>query len=144
MMAQPLVDSDASRSDADLAAATRAGEASALAALYERHSQALFAVAYRLLNSRESAEDVIHVFVGLRQMGKALSVRGKRAEAVKMLRFSAETFAKSAKAQAALARGLELAGDRKAANESARRALALDANQTWAQEILRRVLTAER
>jgi len=77
MMAQPLVHSDASRSDADLAVATRAGDASALAALYERHSQALFAVAYRLLNSRESAEDVIHdVFVGLPEALRKYDERG--------------------------------------------------------------------
>jgi hypothetical protein len=45
-------------SDAQLAEATRAGDAHALEELYRRYAIALMATAYRLLLSRADAEDV--------------------------------------------------------------------------------------
>ena len=44
----------------------RAGSPDALAALYREHGHALYRLAYRLVGTREDAEDVVHdVFVGL-------------------------------------------------------------------------------
>ena len=63
--------------DAQAIAAARRGDLSALASLYERHARALFAVAYRLLQSREEAEDVVHdVFVGLPEALRHYEERG--------------------------------------------------------------------
>jgi RNA polymerase sigma-70 factor (ECF subfamily) len=46
--------------------AIRAGSPDALAALYREHGHALYRLAYRLVGTREDAEDVVHdVFVGL-------------------------------------------------------------------------------
>ncbi len=51
---------------AELIRGARAGDPDALGALYEAHGAALFRLAYRLMGSREDAEDVVHdVFVGL-------------------------------------------------------------------------------
>lgn len=53
-------------SDARLAADAARGHPDALGALYSRYAKQLLAVAYRLLQSGEEAEDVVHdVFVGL-------------------------------------------------------------------------------
>jgi RNA polymerase sigma-70 factor (ECF subfamily) len=66
-MALPKPDDHvADRSDAQLAESAARGESNALAGIYSRHARGLFAVAYRLLQRREDAEDVVHdVFVGL-------------------------------------------------------------------------------
>ena len=54
------------RSDASLVTEIRAGSVDAIGALYERHGKSLLAIAYRLLQSTDDAEDVVHdVFVGL-------------------------------------------------------------------------------
>lgn len=47
-------------SDADVVAAARTGDMPALGILYGRYASALLATAYRLLYSREDAEDVVH------------------------------------------------------------------------------------
>src|SRR5207245_5916176 len=53
-------------SPASLIAEARAGSPDALSALYLEHGAALFRLAYRLVRTREDAEDVVHdVFVGL-------------------------------------------------------------------------------
>ena len=63
--------------DASLVADTRAGNADALGALYERYGNALLAVAYRLLQSTADAEDVVHdVFVGLPEALRRYEERG--------------------------------------------------------------------
>src|SRR4029453_731131 len=68
----------AGSTDAELAAATRAGNMQALAVLYRRYAQTLMAVAYRLLSSREDAEDVLHdVFVGLPEALRKYDERGR-------------------------------------------------------------------
>ena len=78
----PLADQDASPgasplTDAQAIAAVRRGDPAALATLYERHARALFAVAYRLLQSRAEAEDVVHdVFVGLPEALRHYEERG--------------------------------------------------------------------
>ena len=66
-MALPKPDVDTTgQSDASLAESAARGEANALAGIYSRYARGLFAVAYRLLQRREDAEDVVHdVFVGL-------------------------------------------------------------------------------
>ncbi len=66
-MALPKPDQDVTaQSDAHLAEAAARGEPAALAGIYSRYVSGLFAVAYRLLQRREDAEDVVHdVFVGL-------------------------------------------------------------------------------
>jgi RNA polymerase sigma-70 factor, ECF subfamily len=52
--------------DGDLIERARDGNHDALEALYERHGQMLFALAYHLLCSREDAEEVVQdLFVGL-------------------------------------------------------------------------------
>jgi len=64
-------------SQVDILAETRAGSPTALAALYEEHANQLFAVAYRLLGSRDDAEDVVHdVFVGLPEALRRYEERG--------------------------------------------------------------------
>lgn len=58
--------------------AARNGEAGALAELYRRFAPSLMAVAYRLLTSREAAEDVLHdVFVGLPEALRKYEERGR-------------------------------------------------------------------
>ena len=64
--------------DAALVGATRAGNMDALAELYRRYSQASMSVAYRLLQSKDGAEDVVHdVFVGLPEAVRKYDERGK-------------------------------------------------------------------
>ena len=66
MIPAPRIPERDNETDAELALDARRGAPDALAALYRRHASALLAVAYRLLMSREDAEDVVHdVFVGL-------------------------------------------------------------------------------
>jgi len=68
----------AASTDAELAAATRAGDMQALAVLYHRYAQTLMGVGYRLLSSREDAEDVLHdVFVGLPEALRKYDERGR-------------------------------------------------------------------
>ena len=68
---------DALASDQQLVAAVRGGDVPALAALYARFSRALMATAYRLLLSRDDAEDVLHdVFVGLPEALRRYQERG--------------------------------------------------------------------
>jgi RNA polymerase sigma-70 factor, ECF subfamily len=68
---------DQHTSDAGLVIATRGGDMTALSVLYQRHSRALMAVAFRLLGSRERAEDVVHdVFVGLPEALRKYDERG--------------------------------------------------------------------
>ena len=58
----------ANPSDARLAVDAARGSADALAGLYSRYAKDLLATAYRLLQRREDAEDVVHdVFVGSRK-----------------------------------------------------------------------------
>src|SRR5262245_27817064 len=65
-------------SAARLAAATARGDPDALAALYSRYARELLAVAYRLLQRREDAEDVVHdVFVGLPEALRRYEERGR-------------------------------------------------------------------
>lgn len=64
--------------DAELAVAVRDGDAEALGEMYRRYAQPLMAVAYRLLMSREEAEDVLHdVFVGLPRALRRYDERGR-------------------------------------------------------------------
>lgn len=74
------------RSDAQLAVATRAGDMTALAELYRRFAPGLMGVAYRLLLSREAAEDVLHdVFVGLPEALRKYEERGRLAAWLKQV-----------------------------------------------------------
>src|SRR3569832_685536 len=64
--------------EADLVRRTRAGDTAALAELYRRFAPSLMAVAYRLLQSRDAAEDVLHdVFVGLPEAMRKYDERGR-------------------------------------------------------------------
>jgi len=75
-LARPL-SSHPTRSLADLIAAARDGDSGALGDLYDRHARELLATAYRLLQSREDAEDVVHdVFVGLPELLRKYEERG--------------------------------------------------------------------
>ena len=66
--------------EGELVRATRAGDMNALAEVYRRFAPALMAVAYRLLQSREGAEDVLHdVFVGLPEAMRKYDDRGRLA-----------------------------------------------------------------
>src|SRR5213594_4400935 len=70
-------DADTELPDARLAADAARGNPEALAALYHRHARALLAVAYRLLQRREDAEDVVHdVFLGLPEALRRYEERG--------------------------------------------------------------------
>jgi RNA polymerase sigma-70 factor, ECF subfamily len=63
--------------DAQLAAYAARGQADALAALYARYAKDLLATAWRLLQSRADAEDVVHdVFVGLPEALRRYEERG--------------------------------------------------------------------
>jgi RNA polymerase sigma-70 factor (ECF subfamily) len=68
---------DAHAADADLIARTRAGDPSALAALYRSYGPAVLTVALRLLASHAEAEDVLHdLFVGLPEALRRFEDRG--------------------------------------------------------------------
>ena len=77
-MALPQPDENsAEQSDARLATDAARGEPYALAGLYSRYAKKLFAIAHRLLQSREDAEDVVHdVFVGLPEALRRYEERG--------------------------------------------------------------------
>jgi len=67
----------AARNHDELIAAARSGSSDALGELYDLYARALFATAYRLLQSREDAEDVVHdVFVGLPELLRKYQERG--------------------------------------------------------------------
>ena len=75
----------------------------------------------------------------LEQIARSLHARGRTAEAVELLRLSVELFPTSAASHAALSRIYELTGDRASALASAERALALNASNTRALELARRL-----
>src|SRR5881296_3268595 len=65
-------------SPGSLVAEARAGSPDALSALYLEHGAALYRLAYRLTETREDAEDVVHdVFVGLPEALARYEERGK-------------------------------------------------------------------
>ena len=77
---------DSERGEAELVRATRAGDVNALAELYRRFAPALMGVAYKLLASREAAEDVLHdVFVGLPEALRKYDERGRLAAWLKQV-----------------------------------------------------------
>jgi RNA polymerase sigma-70 factor, ECF subfamily len=64
-------------SDAQLIAEVARGDTQALALLYRRHAHELLAVAFRVLQTRADAEDVVHdVFVGLPEALRRYEERG--------------------------------------------------------------------
>ena len=76
-VASPKPDPRAARSESELIAATRDGSADALGELYDRHASELLAIAFRLLQSTDDAEDVVHdVFVGLPELLRRYEERG--------------------------------------------------------------------
>lgn len=76
-LARPKPDSSSTLSESGLIAAVRNGSADALGALYDRHAGALLAIAFRLLQSTDEAEDVVHdVFVGLPELLRHYEERG--------------------------------------------------------------------
>lgn len=61
-----------------LVRATRAGDAGALGTLYDLFAQRLYETAYRLLQSRDDAQDVVHdCFVGLPEALRRYEEQGK-------------------------------------------------------------------
>src|SRR5215208_6170356 len=77
-MAYPRPNASATEpSDARLVADAARGSPDALAALYSRYAKQLLSVAYRLLQTRQDAEDVVHdVFVGLPEALRRYEERG--------------------------------------------------------------------
>jgi polyisoprenoid-binding protein YceI len=75
----------------------------------------------------------------LTQIGRVLSERGRGNDAEQVLRFSLELYPQSMRVHAALARALERAGRRSEALTVARRALDIDAYDTAAKELVRRL-----
>lgn len=72
--------------DSELASAAVGGNADAIGILYDRHARPLLAIAYRLLQSREDAEDVVHdVFVGLPEALRRYEERGALAAWLKQI-----------------------------------------------------------
>ena len=68
---------DIEPSDERLVAQAARGDADALGGLYSRYAKQLLAIAYRLLQRREEAEDVVHdVFVGLPEALRRYEERG--------------------------------------------------------------------
>jgi len=68
----------AGRGNHELITAARGGSSDALGALYDRFARDLLGVAYRLLQSKEDAEDVVHdVFVGLPELLRKYEERGQ-------------------------------------------------------------------
>ena len=64
--------------DDDLVRAVRDGSLDALGQVYARHSAAVYAAAYRILGTRDDAEDVLQdVFVGLSRALAAYQERGR-------------------------------------------------------------------
>ena len=67
----------AARNHDELIAAARGGSSDALGELYDLYARDLLAIAYRLLQSREDAEDVVHdVFLGLPELLRKYEERG--------------------------------------------------------------------
>lgn len=66
------------REDVDLIAAMRAGDRSALAALYDRYAPLLLSLASRMLGDRREAEDLVHdvMLEVFRQCGDYAAERG--------------------------------------------------------------------
>jgi len=65
------------RSDAELVTLVAGGDLAALGGLYDRYAGILLSVAYRLLMSKDDAEDVVHdVFVGLPEAFRRYEERG--------------------------------------------------------------------
>ncbi|MFL5487157.1 MAG: RNA polymerase sigma factor [Gemmatimonadaceae bacterium] len=76
-LARPKPDCCSELSESDLIAAVRDGSSDALGELYDRHARALLAIAFRLLQSTDDAEDVVHdVFVGLPELLRRYDERG--------------------------------------------------------------------
>ena len=70
-------ENDGEPSDARLVSDAARGSPGALAALYSRYAKQLLAIAYRLLQTRQDAEDVVHdVFVGLPEALRRYDERG--------------------------------------------------------------------
>jgi len=60
MPPRPIIREDPSRlADEDLLALIEGGDERAFAALYDRHARVAYSLAYRLLGSREAAEDLV-------------------------------------------------------------------------------------
>ncbi|MEJ7809322.1 MAG: YceI family protein [Gemmatimonadaceae bacterium] len=76
---------------------------------------------------------------GIDQMGKALLSRGRTGDALEIFKLNAELFPRSAQAQTSLGDAHERLGDRTAAIGSYERAIGLDASETRARELRRRV-----
>lgn len=70
--------SPADSESADLVGRARLGDSEALGALYDAFGAGLYRLAYRLIGSREDAEDVVHdVFVGLPEALGRYEERGR-------------------------------------------------------------------
>lgn len=69
--------STSDRSDPGLVAALRAGDQAALAELYRRYAEHLYAAAYRVTGDEAHAQDAVHdVFVGLDRAVRSYDERG--------------------------------------------------------------------
>ena len=76
-MPRPKPDSWSALTERELIAAVREGSADALGEVYDRHAHHLLATAFRLLQSKDEAEDVVHdVFVGLPELLRRYEERG--------------------------------------------------------------------
>lgn len=70
--------STSDRSDRGLVAALRGGDQDALAELYRRYADALYAAAYRITGDEAYAQDTVHdVFVGLERALRSYDERGE-------------------------------------------------------------------
>lgn len=68
----------ASSDEREWVARIRAGDAGAFKAMYDRHSDAMFAFAYACLKSRDEAQDVVHdIFLNILKNSAAFSVSGE-------------------------------------------------------------------
>lgn len=84
-MPMPLV-LPSTESEASLVQRAQNGDAAALGALFDRHGESIYRVAYRLLRSREDAEDTVQdVFGGLRHALSRYSESGTFAAWLRMV-----------------------------------------------------------
>jgi len=101
-MAMPRRNPDPSiaPSELELINAARSGSPEALGQLFDRHASGMLAIAFRLLQSADDAEDVVHdVFVGLPEALRRYEERG-----------AFEAWLKKVTARVALTRIREIAG----------------------------------
>jgi polyisoprenoid-binding protein YceI len=117
---------------------SRDAEVTAALGRIDREGAAAAAAAIRE-EARRNPEAFREAEWGIEQVGNALAARRRHADALEILKLNAELFPRSSAAKASVAAAYERQGDHAQALAWTRRALALDAFDTRAMELLKRV-----